>query len=172
MRAWIASTSSSVSERNWLRLSLDGSSIGPNRTRISRLTVIRCASNSRRTSLLRPSVTTTRYQRFTPSPPPSWIDSNRAGPSTSSIPVVNCLSCSGDSVPSTRTAYSRSLPKLGCIKALAKSPESVKISRPLVLKSRRPTDSHLPLRSRGRASNTDARPDGSSCETISPSGLW
>ena len=52
--------------------------------------------------------------------------------------------------PSTRTAYSRCRPNLGCISLLASSPESVNSSRPSVLRSRRPTDCHLPLYRRGR----------------------
>ena len=56
---------------------------------------------------------------------------------------------------------------------LASSPdEVVNSSRPLVLKSRRPTLIQRPLFMRGSASKTLARFSGSSRETISPSGLW
>ncbi|MNI77056.1 hypothetical protein D3C73_1333240 [compost metagenome] len=54
---------------------------------------------------------------------------------------------------------------------LAMSPDVVKINRPSVFKSRRPTDNHLPVRSLGRRANTLARPAGSSWLTISPAGL-
>ncbi|CFD97876.1 Uncharacterised protein [Bordetella pertussis] len=54
---------------------------------------------------------------------------------------------------------------------LAMSPEVVKISSPSVLRSSRPTDSHLPVRSLGSLANTLARPPGSSWLTISPAGL-
>ena len=64
------------------------------------------------------------------------------------------------SVPSTRTAYSRSTPKRGCISWLASSPEVVKSSRPSVLMSRRPTDCHLPCCSRGSGgTRSGAAPD-------------
>ena len=41
-----------------------------------------------------------------------------------------------------------------------------------MLKSRRPTASHLPAFMVGRRSNTDGRPSGSLWLTISPAGLW
>src|SRR6266850_7968101 len=58
------------SSRHWPRRRWDGSRIGPKRTRIRRLTVIPSDSNIRLTSRLRPSRSTTWYQRFEPLPPP------------------------------------------------------------------------------------------------------
>ncbi len=60
--------------------------MGPKRTRISRLTVIPRDSNIRLTSRLRPSRSTTWYQRFDPLPPPGEMLSNLAGPSSRTIP--------------------------------------------------------------------------------------
>ena len=74
--------------------------------------------------------------------------------------------------PSTRTAYSRSTPKRGCISLLASSPELVNSSRPSVLRSSRPTDCHLPCCSLGSLRNTVGRFCGSSLVTTSPTGLW
>ena len=130
------------------------------------------ASNSLRTSRLRPSVMTTRYQRLAPSPPPSSIDLNWAGWPSIITPAISFSRDSTSSVPSTRTAYSRSTPKRGCISLLARSPELVNSSRPSVLMSRRPTDCHLPCCRRGRRRNTVGRCCGSSIVTTSPAGLW
>ena len=80
-------------------------------------------------------------------------------------------SAPGSAAPTMRTAYSRSTAKRGCIMRFASSPDVVKMSSPEVLKSSRPTASHFAPRSGGSCSNTLARPSGSSCETISPSGL-
>src|SRR5690625_7584245 len=70
-----------------------------------------------------------------------------------------------------RTRYSRSMTDEGCISLLASSPSLVNNSKPLVLKSSRPTDTQRsPLRD-GRLSKTVRRPSGSEREQISPSGL-
>ena len=140
--------------------------------RISRLTVRPTASNRRRTSRLRPSVMTQRYQRFTPSPPPSSRLLNAAVWPSIATPSSNCWRAGASSVPSTRTAYSRSTPKRGCISLLASSPEVVNSSKPSVLMSSRPTDCHLPCCSRGKRRNTVGRCCGSSWLTTSPAGLW
>ena len=65
--------------------------------------------------------------------PPSSTDRQRAGPSSSSTPVFSRSICSGFSWPRTRTAYSRSRPKRGCIMRFASSPLVVKTSNPPVL---------------------------------------
>src|SRR6266704_3494522 len=133
-----ATASPGSSSRHCPRRRKGGRRNGPKRTRIRRLTGSPSASNIRLTSLLRPSRSTTRYQRFDPVPPPGSMLSNLAGPSSSMTPRASDRSCSRESSPRTRTAYSRSISLLGCMRRLASSPESVKSSRPPVLKSSLP----------------------------------
>src|SRR5690606_25747119 len=68
-------------------LSSEVRNTGPKRTRLRRLTTTPWDSHRRRTSRLRPSITTTWNQRFRPSPPgASWMSVNLAGPSSSITP--------------------------------------------------------------------------------------
>src|SRR3989344_4892558 len=121
---------------------------------------------------LRPSEMVTRYQQLEPSPPPSSMEPNDAMPSSRRTPSSSFCFSSLLRAPSTRTAYSRSSPKRGCMSLLASSPELVNSSRPSVFRSRRPTDCHLPCMSRGSLRKTVGRFWGSSWVTTSPTGLW
>ena len=93
-------------------------------------------------------------------------------PSSSFTPSSRRCFSSLFKAPSTRTAYSRSKPKRGCMRRLASSPELVNSSRPSVFRSSRPTDCHLPFCRRGKRRNTVGRFCGSSWLTTSPAGLW
>ena len=168
-RAPISIASSSIQAP---RLRPRGSSMAPYRMRINRLTAWPTASNMRRTSRLRPSEIVTRYQQLAPSPPPGSIAPNWATPSSRRTPPSNLAFSSLLKAPSTRTAYSRSKPKRGCIRLFANSPELVNSSNPSVLRSSRPTDCHLPWSKRGRRRKTVGRFCGSSWVTTSPTGLW
>lgn len=128
-----------------------GRATGPKPIRIKRLTVNPRASNMRRTSRFRPSRKPTRYQWLAPFPPASSRASKHATPSSSSIPDRSLVFWDSETCPRTRTAYSLLIPNLGCISRFASSPELVNSSRPLVLKSSRPTAIHLPELNRGRA---------------------
>ena len=164
--------SASLNSTQAPRLSPLGSNMEPYRMRINRLTACPTASNMRRTSRLRPSAMVTRYQQFAPSPPPSSIDLNCAGPSAKLTPPNKRAFSSLLRAPSTRTAYSRSSPNLGCINWLASSPALVSSNRPSVFKSKRPTDCHLPWYTLGKRLKTVGLFCGSSCVTTSPAGLW
>src|SRR5690606_21443112 len=65
----------------------------------------------------------------------------------------------------------RSITHDGFINLLASSPSLVNSSKPLVLKSRRPTEIQRSPFNGGRLSYTVRRPSGSEREQISPSGL-
>ncbi len=83
---------------------------GPKRTRLRRLTTNPWDSHNRRTSRLRPSITTQWYQWLKPSPPGAcWISLNLAGPSSSITPLSRRSIISSVTSPRTRTAYSRSI---------------------------------------------------------------
>ena len=149
-----------------------GNVTGPNRTRMSRLTVHPTASKSRRTSRLRPSRRTTWNHRFVPSPPAGRNVSNRASPSVRMTPRVSDTSASGLGSPRIRTAYSRSIPERGCMSRWASSPSSVSRSSPVVLKSNRPIAIHRARPSTGSRSNTVGLASGSWRAVTSPAGLW
>src|SRR5207342_2478930 len=144
--------------------------------RLRRLTWQPCDSHRRRTSRLRPSLSSTRNQSWESVPPMRSISSNFAGPSSSATPRRRrSTRLSGTlSWPSgarTRQTYSRSTSNDGCIIALASSPSVVSSSRPVVLMSRRPIAIQRAPLSAGSASKMVGRPSGSSRVVTSPSGL-
>lgn len=144
--------------------------------RLSRLTWQPCDSHRRRTSRLRPSLTTTRNQSCESVPPMRSISSNLAGPSSSDTPRARRSTRLSGTVSSpsgarTRQTYSRSTSKEGCISALASSPSVVSSSRPVVLMSRRPIAIQRAPLSAGSESKMVGRPSGSSRVVTSPSGL-
>ncbi len=165
-------TCSSSISFNCPRLMWPGNSTLPKRTRIRRLTVRPTVSIMRRTSRFFPSRRITWYQWLAPSPPRSSIESNLHDSPSMSTPESSSFAFSSSSSPMTRTAYSRSTSKRGWVRRLASSPLVVKMSRPSVLKSRRPTDTQRAPCALGSRSNTVGRFCGSSRVTISPVVLW
>src|SRR5690606_16550054 len=145
-------------------------------TRFKRLTWQPCDSHRRRTSRLRPSLSSTRNQSCESVPPMRSIASNFAGPSSSATPRASRSTILSDTVSSpsgarTRHTYSRSISCEGCIIALASSPSVVSSSRPVVLMSRRPIEIQRAPLSAGSESRMVGRPSGSSRVVTSPSGL-
>ena len=130
-----------------------------------------CDSHRRRTSRLRPSIKVTSYHWLIPTPPANLISLKLAGPSSNCTPLRKRANIASSTWPNTRTEYSRSTSRLGCIKRLANSPSVVKSNKPEVLISKRPTAIHLAPFKRGKRSNTVGRPSGSLRVQSSPSGL-
>src|SRR5690606_31071421 len=144
--------------------------------RLSRLTWQPCDSHRRRTSRLRPSLSSTWNHSFESVPPMRSISSNLAGPSSSATPRASRSTILSDTVSSpsgarTRHTYSRSISCEGCIIALASSPSVVSSSTPVVLMSSRPIEIQRAPFSAGSASKMVGRPSGSSRVVTSPSGL-
>ena len=139
--------------------------------RIKRLTSTSCDSHKRRTSRLRPSVRVTSNHWLIPVPPTALICLKFAGPSSNCTPLRKRCNIASSTLPNTRTEYSRSTSRLGCIKRLASSPSVVKSNKPEVLISKRPTAIQREPVKRGKRSKTVARPSGSERVQSSPSGL-
>ena len=106
------------------------------RVRTRRWTGWPTASHMRRTWRLRPSWITRRRTPGASTP----TSAGAVGPSSSSTPSRRARNAPGGGVPpATSATYSLATPWEGCVSSWASAPSLVRISRPSVWRSRRPT---------------------------------